>query len=107
MPLLIVERDGPTLLGRDWLRQIKLDWRQIHHVHSPNLQSLFLRYLSVFQKGLGTPKDFKAKIYVDSNVVPCFHPARSVPFALRDRDDKELKRLQEEGILELVEIFYG
>ena len=43
MPLLLVESDGPTLLGRDWLSQIKLDWRQIHHVHSPNLQSLLSR----------------------------------------------------------------
>ena len=104
MPLLIVEGDGPTLLGRDWLSQIKLDWRQIHQVHSPNLQSLISRYPSVFKKGLGTLKGFEAKIYVDSDAVPRFHPARSVPFALRDRVEQELKRLQEEGTLEPVEI---
>ena len=56
---------------------------------------------SVFQKGLGTLKGFKAKIYVDSDAVPRFHPARSVQ---RDRVDKELKRLQEEGTLEPVDI---
>ena len=104
MPLLIVEGDGPTLFGRDWLSQIKLDWRQIHHVHSPNLQSLPSRYPSVFQKGLGMLKGFKAKIYVDPNAVPRFHPARSVPFALRAKVEQELKRLQEEGTLEPVDI---
>ena len=40
LPLLIVDGDGPTLLSRDWLSQINLNWRQIHLVHSPNLQSL-------------------------------------------------------------------
>ena len=98
MPLLIVEGSGPTLLGRDWLSQIKLDWRQIHHIHSRNFQSLLLRYPSVFQKGL---IGFQAKIYVDPNAVPRFHSARSVPFA---RVDKELKRLQEEGTLERIDI---
>ena len=47
---------------------------------------------------------FKHKIYVDSIVHPRFIPARSVPYALGYKVDKELDRLQEEGILELVEI---
>ena len=86
------------------MSQIKLDWRQIHHVHSPNLQSLLSRYPLVFQKRLGTLKGFKANIYVHSDTVPRFHPARSVPFALRDRVECELKLLQEEGTLEPVDI---
>ena len=58
----------------------------------------------MFQEGLGTLKGFEAKIYVDPNAPPRFHPARSVPFALRDKVDKELQRLQDEGTLEPVEI---
>ena len=96
---LIVEGSGPTLLGRDWLSGIRLDWSQIHRVHSPSLQSVLDRYPSVFQDGLGTLRGFKAKIYVDSTAEPNFHPARSVPYALRDLVDKELRRLQEVGTL--------
>ena len=81
-----------------------MDWTQINHLHSPNLQSLLSCYPLVFQKGLGTLKGFKAKIYVDSDAVPRFHPASSVPFALRERVDQELKRLQEEGTIEPGEI---
>ena len=33
LPLLIVPTDGPSLLGRDWLQQIVLDWRQLNKVH--------------------------------------------------------------------------
>lgn len=30
LPLVIVEGNGPTLLGRNWLKHIRLDWRGIH-----------------------------------------------------------------------------
>jgi len=104
MPLVIVAGSGPTLLGRDMLSQIQLDWRQIHHIHTASLQAVLARYPGVFQEGLGTLKGFEAKIYVDPNAPPRFHPARSVPFALRDKVDTELQRLQDEGTLEPVEI---
>ena len=55
----------------------------------------------VFQEGLGTLKGFKAKIYVDPATPPKFNPARSVPFALRDKVEKELERLQKEGTIDI------
>ena len=30
LPLFIIEGRGPTLLGRNWLREIPVDWRAIH-----------------------------------------------------------------------------
>ena len=41
---------------------------------------------------------------MDPDAVQRFHPARSIPFALRERVDQELWRLQEEGTIEPVEI---
>ena len=58
----------------------------------------------MFQEGLGTLKGFKAIIYVDHDAPPRFHPACSVPFALRDNVNEELQRLQTESTIEPVEL---
>ena len=89
------------IVGRDWLSQIQLNWREIHHVHSASLQSVLARYPSVFKEGLGTLKGFQAKIHVDPHAKPEFHP---VPYALRDKVDQELQRLQRDGTIEPVDI---
>ena len=103
LPLVVVGGSGPSLLGRDWLSPVQLDWRHINQVYNASLHAVLSRYpgiLGVFLGGLGT---LKGKIYVD----PAHHldltPARSVPYALRDKVEKELQRLQEEGTIEPVE----
>ena len=104
MPLLIVQGSGQSLFGRNWLKEIILDWNEIHHVYSDCLHVVLDKYPSVFQEGLGTLKVFQAKIDVDPHAKPCFFKARTVPYAFRDKVEVELKRLQEEGTLEPVEI---
>ena len=32
LPLIVVDGDGPPLLGRNWLQQLKLNWSSIFHV---------------------------------------------------------------------------
>ena len=103
LPLVVVGGSGPSLLGRDWLSHVQLDWRQINQVVNASLHSVLSRYPGVFQGGLGTLKGFKARIYVDPDSMPRFNPARSVPYALREKVEQELQRLQEEGTIEPVE----
>ena len=41
LPLLVVKGGGTTLLGRDWLQQLRLDWKTIFSLHSTlNLQQV-------------------------------------------------------------------
>ena len=54
-------------------------------MYNGSLHSVLSRYPGVFQEGLGTLKGFKAKIYVEPDTLPRFNPARSVPYALRDK----------------------
>ena len=58
-----------------------------------------LKYPEVFQEGLGTVKGYKARIYLKENSTPIFKKARPVPFALKSAVDKEIDRLEADGVL--------
>ena len=52
--LLVVTGEGPSLLGRDWLTHIKLDWSQLNHMQSltPNCQPILDKHKAVFERDL-------------------------------------------------------
>ena len=37
LELIVVQGDGPSLMGRDWLEKIRLDWQDLHHVQTLEL----------------------------------------------------------------------
>ena len=101
--LLVVKGEGPTLLGRNWLEKIKLNWSQIHYTFQPGLHELLGRYPEIFQEGLGTFKNYEAKIEVDPEATPRFCKARTIPYAMREGVEKEIDKLVAEGVLEAVD----
>ena len=98
---MVVKSPGPNLLGRDWLQVIKLNWNSIFNIQegNPQLQKILDAHKDVFGEGLGTLKGTEAKIYVDRSAPPKFMKARPVPYALKAKVEKELDRLQSEGII--------
>jgi len=49
LPLLVVKGSGTTLLGRDWLQQLRLNWKNIFSLHSsPSLQQVLDCHQLVF-----------------------------------------------------------
>ena len=78
LPLLVVSGDGPSLLDRNWLEKIKLNWYNIFWLHNATLSELFDKYKRVFGSDLGTAKGFKAKIIVETNATPKFLRAHSI-----------------------------
>ena len=88
----VVKGDGPSLLGRDWLQSIKLNWAQINLLSSPSpaLDKLLDKHAALFQEGLSLLKDVTVKLHVRPDGVPKFHKPRPVPFALREGVEKEL-----------------
>ena len=58
------------------------------------------QYHEVFDDSVGTITPFQAKLTVTPDASPKFFKPRSVPLALRERVEKELDRLEQEGVLE-------
>ena len=104
LPLIVVDGDGPPLLGRNWLEQLKLNWNSIFHVNKADtLSDVLNRHKNVFDKRLGTIKGFKADIKLQDSAKPVFCKARPVPYALRQKVEEELDRLESLGVVKKVE----
>ena len=104
LSLVVVKGSGPSLLGVDWLEKLKLEWNKMHLVRNQReLHSLLEKHRAVFEDQLGCIKGVKAKFYLKPNAQPKFCRARNVPFALWEKVEKELQRLQDAGVIEPVQ----
>ena len=54
----------------------------------------------VFQNNIGKIKNYSVKLHIDPSVPPVAQRERQIPFALRDKVNDELKRLENKGIIE-------
>ena len=64
--------------------------------------NLIEQYLSVFQE-IGELKDYELKLHIDKPVPPVAQSARRITFHLRKKVSVELKKLEQQGIIEMVE----
>ena len=100
LTLIVVRGSGPSLLGLNWLQQIKLNWTKIHAV-SPktSLNNLLEKYASLFRPELGCLNTSTAKLFVDPRIKPRFFKPHTVPNLLREKVRKEIQCLQALNIL--------
>ena len=96
LPLQVVQGDRPSLVGRNWLEQLQLNWTQIFAVQADSVDILKREFNGVFKKhDFNTPiKGFTANIVLNENSKPVFCKARTVPFALKETVENELRRLR-------------
>ena len=103
--VIVVKGKGQSLLGRNWLEKIRLQWQKIFKVDSKGsdtsslvpdtklkLDAILQRHEVVFKEGLGTYTGPKAHIKIDATCTPKFFKARPVPYAQREAVEKELER---------------
>ena len=100
LPLVVLEGSGPSLIGRDWLSRLQLDWQAIHRLQERPLSEVLDKHKAVFEEGLGTLKGFEAELQVDPNAQPKYCKARFVPYSMKVLEEEELDLLDKEGTIE-------
>ena len=94
--VIIVDGEGPCLLGRNLIQSLGL-CNNIHKVSSAI--SFKKEFPELFSEGLGCYQGTEFTIEVDPTVPPKFCKARPVPYTMREKVDREIDRLQKEGII--------
>ena len=104
LSVLVVKGQGPCLLGRNWMSELKLNWKVIGQVDArEDSQVVIDKYSEVFEGGLGTLRGVTAKIHLDPQVTPRFYRPCPVPYAWRQKVEAVLDRLEREGIVERIQ----
>ena len=90
LQLCVVKGSGPSLMGRDWLRKLTLDWRSLNAISAPtSLNEVLDRHKPVFREGLGMLQGVTDKLHIDPTEHLRFCKARTVPYAMRERVELE------------------
>ena len=102
------KRKGPSLLGRDWLKHIRLDWPEIFTVtqgsaHNAELEEVHGQFAEIWGETRGTIKGVKASIVVDPAAQPRFFKPGPVPYTLYEKVGQELDKMEAEGTIEKVQ----
>ena len=108
LDIVAVKGNGPSLLGRDWLKEIHLDWSEIFQLKTSTTEDAELprtlrEFSEVFENTSGTDKGTKATIFVDPSAKLRYFKPRPVPYAFREKVSQELDRLEAEGKIEKVQ----
>lgn len=94
--LYVIKHGSRPLLGRDWLRALKITQINLHKMTDNGFVSqLSTEFPEVFTDNLGTCKKAIRLQLTDNS--PVYVRARPVPLALKARVEAELERLQATG----------
>ena len=95
----VVDGEGPDLLGRDWLRDLKVTLGKIHALaDSTALQEVLEKHSKLFCNEMGCLQGMEVKLNVDSNATPNFFNAHTVSLALKEKVEFELENLESKEI---------
>ena len=111
LTLLVADHTGkPTLLGRDWLSNIKFDWEDIFQVINSKpcvgmdeLDSLLAKHSNLFEDSYDGLVGLEAHITIKDGAKPVFFKPRKVPYALKEAVEKELDKLEKNGVIKKIE----
>lgn len=106
--------NGDSLFGRDLIKLFKFNWNCLSSNNSvetmqqqqpQSVDSLMKEFSDVFTAPMPNEriKNYKAKIILKDDATPRFLKARSLPYAVREKVDTELIKMEQDGVITKVE----
>ena len=71
--LLVVQGRGPSLIGRDWLSELKMNLSLLYVGSSDGVEQLLEKHAKLFEGKLGLLEGIHVKIHMDKTVKPRFY----------------------------------
>ncbi|UYV75403.1 K02A2.6-like [Cordylochernes scorpioides] len=107
LPLMVIEGEGPSLCGRNWMEALGILPTQPYKVDmikvtENNLPTQLPRFRELFKPGYGVFKGIRTRLLVDPEMKPRFFKLRPIPYALKENISRELDGLIKAGILKPV-----
>ena len=111
LPILVANYDAkPTLLGKNWLRHIKLEWGEIFCIPKGDalnadsqLNDLLSKHSELFTESYEGMRGLEAHITMRDDTRSVFVKARRVPYALKEQVERELDKLERNGVIKKTE----
>lgn len=99
LPLLVVDCEAPSIIGRNWFKPLNITLQGVHVVRGKiTIKDVLQEYDEVFSSELGCYKGPPVRFELNDDQ-PRSLPPRIVPMALREPVEKELAKLEAQGIL--------
>lgn len=110
----IVPDNFAALLGRTWIRRLKINLchtdpmqgkcQFTNIITTDEVSNLKIKFPTIFEERIGCVPNIQVKLNLRENATPVFFREREIPYALRERVDKELDSLVAMGIISAVAI---
>ena len=102
--MIVIQGQGASLFGCNWLSNIQLNWPTIHSIKPDHsVQELINKHSKLFRSELGTLQGVEAKIFVPPKTQPRFYKPHPVAYAMKAKVEQELDRLQKEGVIKPIQ----
>ena len=107
LPIIVADYEKkPTLLGRNWLSHIRLEWGEVFSLTrsesesaKSQLDGLLAKHSELFKDSYEGMKGLEAHITMKDGAKPIFIKPRRVPYALKEEVEKELDKLEKNGVI--------
>ncbi|XP_018359746.1 PREDICTED: uncharacterized protein K02A2.6-like [Trachymyrmex cornetzi] len=111
--MYIVPDNMSPLLGRSWIRNLNINLQEIDkelgaNTIDPqipainNIENIINHFPDIFEEKIGCVPEFLISLQLREGAKPIFHKGREIPYALREKVEKELDDLEAAGIISKV-----